>query len=252
MVSDTHDMHKTKATMFLLAPLLLAGLGACAAGSAGSGHATGLVVDTHGNPVAGAKILLDNTVFYASYIHGSSKADGRYRIKLHPGAWRAQASIKKDYNGRTYTLELHPHDNDGFSEEGAVRDFSWKLEGRTPDNEYGYYGGFIQLTTDLDFHEDLSDIEITLTPDGPLIDGSQGKTLQLRLRDHYWVDNYQIEDIPIGRYTVTATLHGDAGARALGIQDWYTRDAFAQAFRLDFNPNPGRGPKNSASIVIGY
>ena len=246
-----------KTTTVLLAALVSLGLSACelragnATPKAEEGYATGVVLDTQGKPIARAKILLDNSVFYNSYIHGSTKEDGSYRIKAQPGAWSAEATIKKEYNGKTYTLEMHPDNTDSFDDEGAVRNFVWKLEGRTPDNEYGFYGGFIQLSTDLDFEGDLDDVELTLTPSGPLIDGSPGKTLQLRPNDHYWIDRYQVEDIPIGRYMVEATLKNDQGNRPLRIQDWHARGEFKSRFQLDFIPKPGSGRDNAASIVIG-
>ncbi len=217
-----------------------------------AGYATGKVVDTQGRPIAGAKILLDNSVFYNSYIHGSTGEDGTYRIKAQPGAWMAQASFKKNYNGQTYNLELHPDKSDSFDDEGAVRNFTWKLEGRTPLNEYGYYGGLIQLDTDLGFHEDLEKIELTLTPIGPLIDGSQGKILHLRLEDHYWKQAGLIEDVPIGRYKVTAVLKNDEGSRALRIQDRDTRGDFQPGLQLDFKPESGTRTRNSAAIILGY
>lgn len=247
-----------KASRLLLAALALPLLAACTDGAAAGGapvhepgYVTGRVVDTRGQPVAGAKILLDNPVFYASYINGSTRDDGRYRIRVQPGAWRAQASLERDYHGRTYTLELHGEDTDSFDEEGAVRDFAWKLEGRTPRSRYGYYGGFIQLSSAIGFHDAFEDIELLLVPDGPLIDGSAGSTLRLRLGDHYWVDRFQVEDIPIGRYTVSATLSGNGRQRPLRIQDWHTQGDFVPRLQLDFLPEPGTGPRNSASIVIG-
>src|SRR3546814_11710318 len=66
----------------------------------------------------------------------------------------------------------------------------------------------------------MEDVELTLTPSGPLIDGSEGKTLVLRQGDHYWVQFGYLEDIPIGRYTVTAILKNKDGPRPLRIQDW--------------------------------
>src|SRR3546814_20527572 len=88
-------MNNMKTSMLLLAALALPMLSACE-GSGGSdaakaegGYATGKAVDTQGNPIAGAKILLDGTVFHNSYIHGSTGEDGTYSIKAHPGAWMA-------------------------------------------------------------------------------------------------------------------------------------------------------------------
>ena len=246
-------MHQTTPSMFLLTCLALSALPGCdgsvaaATPPAERGYATGKVIDSRGSPVSGARILLDNTMFYASYLHGSTAQDGTYRIKMQPGAWKAQASLKTTYNGRSYTLPLHPDNAEAFDD---VRDFSWKLEGRVPDSDYAYYGGFIQLTDDFDFN-DMADVELTLTPSGPLIDGSEGRTLRLRPGDHYWVGRYQVEDIPIGRYLVRATLVGAGGPRPLHIQDWYARGNPATEFQLDFLADPGHGPKNSASLVIG-
>lgn len=251
-------MNKPKKSIAVLACLMLWGLSACEKSEATdsaeprAGYATGTVVDTQGKPIAGAKILLDNSVFYNSYIHGSTGEDGTYRIKAQPGAWMAEASFKKTYNGQTYELELYPDKSDSFDDEGAVRNFTWKLEGRTPLNEYGYYGGLIQLDTDLGFYEDLENIELTLTPIGPLIDGSPGKTLRLRLEDHYWVQAGLIEDVPIGRYKVTAVLTNDDGSRPLRIQDRHTRGDFQREFQLDFMPKSGNRLRNSTAIIVGY
>lgn len=250
-------MIEMRKSLALLAALMLPGLPACSGHGASDGaeaehgYATGKVVDARGAPVAGAKILLDNSVFYASYIRGSSGEDGRYRIRVQPGAWTAHASLQREYNGKTYTLELHPDQVDSFDETGAVRNFSWKLEGRTPGDPYGYYGGFIQLSPDIGFDGDLDDVELTLVPSGPLIDGSEGKTLRLRRGDHYWVDRHQVEDVPIGRYLVTAQLRDGQATRPLRIQDWQARDPFATRFQLDFRPDSAGGTRNSASIVIG-
>ena len=219
-----------------------------------AGYVTGIAVDTQGKPLAGAKILLENAMFHASYIKGTTQADGRYRLKVQPGVWTPQASLRKDYNGQSFGLELAPDNPDSVDDDGAVRNFTWKLEGRAPDNGYRYYGGFIQLSAGLDLDSDLSDVELTLTPSGPLIDGSEGRTLHLHYGDHYWVDRFQIEDVPIGRYIVTATQKTETGAqRPLRIQDWYTHGdgEFMQEYQLDFMPESAAGNGATASIVIG-
>lgn len=215
------------------------------------GYASGKVIDSEGNPISGVEIVIENSILYASYIKGSTKADGTYKIKMQPGAWYAHAYLKKNYNGKDYKLELHSDNAETFSEDGAVRNFTWKLEGRTPRSDYGFYGGFIQLSSDFGFY-DIEDVELTLTPIGPLIDGSAGKTLKLRVGDHYWVQRYQIEDIPIGRYSVKAISKKDNKEQPLKIQNWFTKDDFVSDFQLDFIPNPSNGINNSHSIVIGY
>lgn len=249
-------MTKNIAAPALLAALILATLSACdtAPGDTSrseSGYATGTVVDTRGNPIAGAKILLDNTVFYASYINGSTADDGTYRLKVQPGAWRAYASFQKEYNGRTYSLELHPDSIDSFDDNGAVRNFTWKLEGRKPDNDWGYYGGLVKVFNETGFYE-MQDVEITLAPDGPLIDGSAGSTLVLRPSDNYWRQLAYLEDIPIGRYTVTAALLDGDTRQPLKLRDWDAKGDPAAELQLDFTPDTSGSPGATASIAIGY
>lgn len=238
----------------LLAALALPALTACGtdapAARQETGYATGLVMDTNGKPVAGARILLDNTVFYASYINGSTGADGTYRLKVQPGAWRAYATIQKEYNGRTYSLDLHPDSADSFDDSGAVRNFTWKLEGRKPDNNWGYYGGLVKVFNEPGFYE-MENVEITLEPAGPLIDGSEGRTLVLRLGDNYWRDLAYLEDIPIGRYTASAVLVDGGAPRALRVRDYPDGD-LAGRMQLDFIPDASGTPDSTASISIGY
>lgn len=245
-----------KMNLPLLVVLSLPALAACgtdapAVAREESGYATGRVVDTRGNPVAGAKILLDNTVFYDSYISGSTGEDGTYRLKVHPGAWRAYASIRKEYNGRTYPLEMHPDSADSFDEAGAVRNFTWKLEGRKPDNDWGYYGGLVKVFSETGFYE-MENVEITLAPDGPLIDGSEGRTLVLRLGDNYWRQLAYLEDIPIGRYVASAVLLDGENRQPLKLRDWDTEEDPAEKMQLDFIPDSSGSPGSTASLAIGY
>ena len=124
------------------------------------GYATGKT-DSKGNAISESRILLDNTVLYASYIHSSTDKNGIYKIKVQPGSWRTFAYVDKTYNGQKYTMELCPDKTDSYSDEGAVRNFTWQLEGAMPWEAGGYYGGTVILTHDIGFYEDDEDIELT-------------------------------------------------------------------------------------------
>lgn len=237
--------------------LIAAGLVACTAQSASDaapeprqGHATGRVVDTRGNPVPGAKILLENTVFHSSSVSGSTGPDGRYRLKVYPGAWQAWGTLTTEYHGKTYRLDLHPENPDSMDENGGVRDFTWKLEGRDPRKDHAHYGGQVAVFGDYHFY-DMEDVELTLEPDGPLIDGSEGRTLVLRPDDHHWSQLDFLRDIPIGRYVVTARLLEDGGTRPLRIRDRDGRHEATERFRLEFEPEGGSSTGAVAAIVIG-
>lgn len=217
-----------------------------------SGFATGTVRDSRGEPIAGAKVVLSNTVFRRSFIEGVTKADGSYRLPLQPGMWNAKATFRKEYNGRTYRLHLHPHNEQSFDPEGAVRDFTWKLEGRSEENRYRYYGGLIEIFTTEDFLDSDDDIRLTLVPDGPLIDGSPGRTLQLRRGDHYWDSGRTIEDVPIGRYIASASLENESGSRPLRVGPRDDKQPLAAQMQLDFIPDGSNTPGSKADIVIGH
>lgn len=195
------------------------------------GYATGKVTDAKGNPLAGVKILLDNTVYYASYIHGSTQEDGTYKIKVQPGSWQTFAYIEKMYNGQAYSMELFPDKTDVFAEEGAVRNFTWKLEGRMPWEAEDYYGCTVKLRLHID--ESAEDVELTFTPDGTLIDGSVGRPLTMRYEDNKWQHRHELWDIPLGRYTVTAILKKEGGNVPLKIQNWPTQGDFVSELQLD-------------------
>lgn len=216
------------------------------------GYATGKVIDQKGKPLAGAKILLQNTVYYASYIHGTTNENGSYKIKVEPGTWKVSATIAKDYNGQTYRMEMHPESTDPITEEGAVRNFEWKLQGKDPYNGLSYYGGLIKLRAGLNFEENWDDVELILTPEGPLIDGSQGNPIHLHRGSGHWEDNWEINDIPIGRYTVKAVLKNPGGDIPLNIQDYYAESAFMPELQLNFTPNDYELPGCSAYIAIDY
>ncbi|TDQ82837.1 carboxypeptidase-like regulatory domain-containing protein [Sphingobacterium yanglingense] len=216
------------------------------------GYATGKVLDGTGNPIPGARIVLDNTILYASYIHGTTDKNGIYKIKAQLGAWRTFAYADKTYNGQKYTMELFPDKTDAYNEEGAVRNFTWKLEGRMPWEAENYYGGFVMLRSGDGFYEDEKDIELVFTPVGPLIDGSAGRTLSIRYGEDKWQNRYELQDIPIGRYKVKAILKKNGTDQPLKVEDWDKQDGLKPEIQLDFLPDPPNRGHNSASIAIGY
>lgn len=80
---------------------------------------------------------------------------------------------------------------------GAVRNCTWRLTGRT---EEGPIGGTVWIHPDWGgVDDDTNDVELTLTPVGPLLGGSAGQPLIWRLRE----DSTR-EDVPVGTYTLTA------------------------------------------------
>mgnify|MGYP001063294634 CR=1 FL=1 len=163
----------------------------------------GHVSTQDGRPLAGAEVWADNTLAYNSNALAVSGADGSYRIEL-PRAealtWQMGGHIVTTYHGQQFDLDLAVDTTPFASADGAVRDFTWRLGGPHDDDHDLYYGGLVYVYEDVN-HNELNDgdWQITFTPDGPLIDGSTGQAFT---RD---VTQGQIDGVPVGQYTVTAS-----------------------------------------------
>lgn len=174
-------------------------------------------------------------------------AGGRYSIQVPQGAYRVSAYVTYPYKGRSYNFPLEAvnaparHDYDGLGLDklkgGLVRDFVLKMTGKkagaSEETEtvykHAYYGGRIdlyadeyegilgggnQLTTPLrSAYPPDSQVEITLTPQGPLVDGTKGEvltTLRPLGDDGKWTFN--LRGVYPGTYTATARLLKSDGA----------------------------------------
>lgn len=203
------------------------------------GYTTGKITNTDGSPMPGVKVVVDNTMFYASYSIGSSDENGNYKIQLPKvGTFMASAHIVKKYNGKEYELDLHPDVYEEFSINGAVRNFQWKLTGRRPVEAQGYYGVTIEVNKDvMSGIYDSENIEFTLIPVGNLIDGSKGKTLKLKHGKPFTDEYGKLVDIPLCRYTMTAYYNGEAGKMPLKLRKHFSEDAYESEITIDFEPS---------------
>ncbi|MVM41677.1 carboxypeptidase regulatory-like domain-containing protein [Spirosoma sp. HMF3257] len=176
------------------------------------GYLSGRVVDTQGKPLPGVTIIADNTMFYNNNILATSDANGNYRIQTPNGSWVATAQIRRTYNGKGYMLDLEADKTDAFSgNDGAVRNFQWKLSGEKPDYPGAFYGGTVDVTNEIGKGPyDTENIDFTFTPVGPLIDGSIGKPVVYRYDTYY----NRIPDVPIGRYKISA-IYKPTGTKLL-------------------------------------
>ncbi|MBB5208383.1 carboxypeptidase regulatory-like domain-containing protein [Chiayiivirga flava] len=175
------------------------------------GSMLGRAVDARGAPLAGVEVIADNTQFYDINAIGVTDAEGRYAVDTRhpPGTWVGSARITRTYNGKRFVLELDPDSVDAFAGNvGAVRNFTWKLSGERRDGlgTYGmsviyYFEGFEDPQFPGEFL-DTDFVELTLTPVGPLVDGSVGAAIVAR--GERTPDGPAVRDVPIGRYTITA------------------------------------------------
>ncbi|PTS99260.1 hypothetical protein DBR11_12800 [Pedobacter sp. HMWF019] len=208
-----HISKKITRNTFIFFLMIIISLTACSCkkdpteAEAERGYATGKVTDTKDNPLAGVEVSIENTlVGYHSTANGVTDSKGLYKIKVsNVGTFHASAYLNREFNGKQYKLELHCDGNDAFGNEGAVRDFQWKLTGAKPVTLDGFYGATLELYNEPGYYIDEEKIVVTLNPVGTLIDGSTGITITKRPV----VTSYSVvNDIPLGKYTVSATYNG--------------------------------------------
>lgn len=170
-----------------------------AATGALAGSVSGRVVNSQGQPLKGVKVRADHTVFKRSFMPAVTDADGRYTIKLAepPGAWEMKAEIMREYHDEVYKIILRPDIDEAVDgDKDEVRDFTWKLTGK--DSEGEPREGWVYIHPSIFDGIESKDIEITFTPDGPLIDGSEGKVIKAVFK------NPLLKIVPVGRYQLKA------------------------------------------------
>lgn len=223
-------------------------------GTGVDGCLTGKVTDPQGKPLPKANVFVGHTVVVSNGPEVKTASDGTYKIQLVAlaGEWVAKGYILKQYNDRVYKINLDPENDAPFtSDEKPVRNFQWKLTGHIPDPSLDlYYGGTMELSRDLnaDGLYDKENIEFTLTPVGPLIDGSTGKTLKLQIKKK---SDSAISDIPMGRYKVTA-VYKPTGEQLLVRNAWEYSDelVYDTSVTMDFLGTEASYRANS--MGIGY
>lgn len=178
--------------------------------------------------------------------------NGRYSIKVPPGAYRVRAYATYLYRGRTYHFELEQvneparHDYDGLGldklRNGLVRNFVLKMtekkKGASEETESvyrnAYFGGRLEVDcretnailggghvskTLEDTYPADSLLHISLLPQGPMVDGRPGKPVQARLRlgdQGKWT--FQLRGVYPGAYSASARLESpDGNIRPLKI-----------------------------------
>jgi hypothetical protein len=189
------------------------------------GMVRGFVLDPNGKPLPGAYIGVRSTFFAGRYTGASAVSDekGYYEIKVPQGtAHFYAAGTIIDYGKGRAAIPLHPADGklatftvaDGEVEHfvrwtyGVADREALKENPRLSSNFYGgalYIGHFTSAVDDDNAPPSNlrtgTEIEITLTPQGKLLDGSDGKTFAIRKAVSG--SGFSINNIPIGQYRLT-------------------------------------------------
>jgi len=171
------------------------------------GIVKGRVINSEGKAVANAMIVANSTDYYNRTTTGYTNTDGYYQLELPTdiaaGSYYIEGSVMVRYHGKNYTMALYNEDTRVFSAyDGAVRNFVFRLTGkRSVDDDAmaSPLGGKLEVHHDFNTLE-RKNIEVTLQPEGPLVDGSTGKKIVAMLQEN----SYYVEDIPVGKYKITA------------------------------------------------
>lgn len=186
----------------------------------------GYVYDTEGKPLAGAYIGVRSTLVGGSYSGASAESDekGYYEVKVPVGAAHFYAAgYTVDYADGRAALSLHPADgklSSFASADGSVENFVLWTHGvadkdklsESPGMRSNFYGGSLYIghhTAEPDDNFALptnlrtgTEIEVTLTPEGKLLDGSVGK--EFVIKKTVSGTGFSINNIPVGQYRLAA------------------------------------------------
>lgn len=199
-----------------------------------AGKIRGYVKDTKGNFLRGAAIGLGSIRIGSSRMVTQTVTDsnGYYELDLPLNSNKFQyAAYAVDYGAGKAAMALHPIDGsitDNPPGEGGVENFvllPYGIADRAmlaENSTYGasFYGGSISLFIDVGYvgaNDDInkgrfypgSTVEITLTPNGNLIDGSPSKTFVIRKKiEENTRNTLFINNVPVGKYKLSIKTNG--------------------------------------------
>jgi hypothetical protein len=213
----------------------------------------GTVRTAGGRPVAGATIRIAGATGAARGTSITAKTDrnGNYRVRVPLGHYGVDGFADIEYDGQTYR-ELWLHRVNGgcervMSDKGIVRDFVLRLNGLKrcitnddPNNPGSYYGAYMTAMTS-EFPGDAV-ITFTLTPIGPLADGSTGKRITFTRTGAALTrgggpigETAFLHDIPLGRYRLASEVRYANGVRrALTLDSRSDDDPEGTEIEVDF------------------
>jgi hypothetical protein len=147
----------------------------------------GRVADAQDRPVAGVVLRVSGySADGGSHDDNlTTDASGQYRQPVEHGLYEVIGRAPLSFDGGDYVFDLLPVDgacDEADSSEGIVEDFRLSLTGlkvcegyKDPQNPGSYLGAAVELLyVSPRALPDDTDVTLTLTPDGPLADGTTG------------------------------------------------------------------------------
>lgn len=202
-----------------------------------AGFLVGTIRDAEGRPLKDATYRVQVVGFTAagerSQFDVAVDENGKFAERLPAGIYHVYGWATLDYHEREYKLPLcamdgQPDEVARDVADGIVKDFRLELSGRKPGKEKrnanSHWGGVLDVgevwanNALVRLYPVGSTIVFTLTPEGPLVDGAVGKELTFEYRlakpeDEMRGNAMRFIDVPLGAYTMTATLTEPSGAK---------------------------------------
>jgi hypothetical protein len=225
------------------------------------GKVRGYVKDWSGKPLAGANIGVRSSYFAGYYSGGQGTTDANGYYELTPPKGSAHfynAGYQINFGDGVAAVSLHPADGkleswttiDGNVENFVLLPFGITNRENLQNSSHlpsTFYGGAIFLTwygVEADDNNappfairEGSTVEITLTPEGKMLDGSAGQTVVIR-KVAGTSGEIRIHNIPLGRYRIAIKANG----KSVKVKD-------TQKFNQTFGMSPAEA-NGSASILF--
>jgi hypothetical protein len=201
----------------------------------------GYVRNAQGNPIPGVNVNADNTLFYDSNLIAVTDENGYYRIDMPqlPTTWIMSTSFSREFNGKELKFYLRSDVDQPFAgSTGAIRNFTMK-------DIVGHifiYPDFWSFDDSLPEFK-MSDLEVTLTPVGPIFDGSGGQTITKRAG--VIEGGLGVEKIPLGQYKISARWMPEGHAPMPMLIRIKATGNFVQSVEFDFH-----NPLGTSSIFL--
>lgn len=213
------------------------------------GMVRGFARDTSGKPLAGATIVAHSSAAggFRTSVTTKTNAQGLYELRVPVGICQVvNADYRVRYNNKGYLLPLKAADGEREhfnSREGHVENFvlqTWGIANRDlaeQSPEYGeyYYGAHLRAQWYWGELPEDGTVEITMTPQGPLMGGGAGRTLVFRLPVSGSSERF-LNNIPIGRYVMQARLLRGGGGQPLQVEKLWS-DQPKRSLTIDFEPS---------------
>jgi len=201
------------------------------------GVVAGRITDARGNIIEDARLIVQvsGTSLAGQRTNFDIEVDenGLFSQEVPDGLWRIYGFLEKEYNGHKFRVPLDPEDKREIgstqgAKKGVVKNFVWRIAGLKPKEDKSlytsYYGGAVELTDVQIYNEGRrlvdrhpgTKVVITLKPRGLLMDGSQGRPVNIET-DVAAVAGFSkptFPDIPLGEYVATAKMVGPGGGGA--------------------------------------